>query len=101
MFLDHELFGIEIATFFIEALQHVCFLRLVGLLWFCFVFVFELCISLACEFHSIKSLQNYTKSKAQIEMQENTVRRIIGKSLMSFFLIYIGQIKRVPPKTTW
>lgn len=74
MFLGHELFGIELATFFIEALQHVCFLRLVGLLGFGFVFVFELCISLACEFRScIKSLQNYTKSKAQIEMQENTV----------------------------
>lgn len=72
MFLGHELFGIELATFFIEALQHVCFLRLVGLLGF--GFVFELCISLACEFCScIKSLQNYTKSKAQIEMQENTV----------------------------
>lgn len=83
MLLDHELFGIELTTCFIEALQHVGFLRLVDLLGFCFGFVFELCISLACGFCScFKSLQNYTKSKVQIEMQGNTVGRIIGKSFM-------------------
>lgn len=68
----------------------------------CCCFGFELYISLAYEVRScIKSLENYTKSKTQIERQGNTVGRIIGKSFMSFFLICVGQIKRVQPKATW